>query len=115
MMYLCSSLMFKGTAERAFENNWLNEEHSLNITKLDLIKQLWIATKHQLFPFEGNLYQQVDGVAEGSPLRSLMANTCLYVIEKELETKNKMPGAYKLYVDDTLSIRTDVETARRKR
>ena len=40
MIYLRSSLMFKGTAERAFENNWLNEEHSLNITKLDLIKLL---------------------------------------------------------------------------
>lgn len=37
MMYLRSSLMFKGIAERAFENSWLNEEHSLNITKLDLI------------------------------------------------------------------------------
>jgi len=71
--------MFKGTAERAFENNWLNEERSLNITKLDLIKLLWIAIKHQLFQFEGNLYQQVDGVSEGSPLPPLMANTCMYI------------------------------------
>ena len=86
--------MFKGTAERAFKNNWLNEEHSLNITKLDLIKLLWIATKHQLFQFEGNFYQQVDGVAEGSPLGPLMANTCMYNMEKQLETKNKMPGVY---------------------
>ena len=29
-------------AERAFENNWFSEEHSLNITKSDL----QIATKH---------------------------------------------------------------------
>ena len=40
--------------------------------------------------FEGNLYQQVDGVAEGSPLGPLMANTCVYNIEKQLETKNKV-------------------------
>ena len=79
MMYVRSSLMFKGTPERAFENNWLNEERSLNISKLDFIKLLWIATKHQLFQFEGNLYQQVDGVSEGSPLSPLMANNCMYI------------------------------------
>ena len=45
-------------AERAFENNWFNEEHSLNITKSDLIELFRIATKHQLFQFEGNLYQE---------------------------------------------------------
>ena len=33
-------------AEKAFENNWLNEEQSLNITKSDLIELLRIATKH---------------------------------------------------------------------
>ena len=38
-------------AERAFQNNWFNEEHSLNITKSDLIELLRIATKHQLFQF----------------------------------------------------------------
>ena len=27
-------------AEKAFENNWFNEEHSLNITKSDLIELL---------------------------------------------------------------------------
>ena len=55
-------------AERAFQNNWFNEEHSLNITKSDLIELLRITTKHKIFQFEGNLYQQVDGVAMGSPL-----------------------------------------------
>ena len=33
-------------AERALENNWFNEEHSLNITKSDLIDLLRLATKH---------------------------------------------------------------------
>ena len=97
-------------AERAFENKWSNEEHSLKITKSALIELLGIATKHQLFQFEGNLYQQVDCVAMGSPLGPLMANALTCNIEKQLETKNKMPGVYKRYVYGTLSVMT-VETA----
>ena len=98
-------------AERAFQNNWFNEEHSLNITKSDLIELLRIATKQQLFQFEGNLYQQVDGVTMGPPLGPLMANAFVCNIEKQLERENKMPDVYKHYVDDTLSLMTDVETA----
>ena len=40
--------------ERTFENDWFNREHDLNITKFDLMKLLRIATKNQLFQFEGN-------------------------------------------------------------
>ena len=59
--------------ERAFENDWSNREHDLNITKLDLMKLLRIATRNQLFQFDGKLYEQVDGVAMGSTLGPLMA------------------------------------------
>ena len=70
-----------------------------------------IATKNQLFQFEGNLYEQVDGVAMGSPLRPLMANAFMCNIEEQLETKKKMPPFYKRYVDDTLSAMPDFESA----
>ena len=40
-----------------------------------------------------------------------MANAFMCNIEKQLETENKMPDVYKRYVDDTLSVMTDVETA----
>ena len=40
-----------------------------------------------------------------------MANAFVCNIEKQLVTKNKMPEAYKRYVDDMLSVMTDVETA----
>ena len=101
----------ESTAERAFENDWFNKEHNLNITKSDLIELLRIVTKNQLFQFEGNLYEQVDGVAMGSPLEPLIANAFMCNIEKQLETENKMPAFYKRYVDDTLSAMPDVETA----
>ena len=98
-------------AERAFRNDWFNREHDLNITKSELIELLRIATKNQLFQFEGNLYEQVDGVAMGSPLGPLMANAFMCNIEKQLEIENKMPVFYKRYVDDTLSAMPDFETA----
>ena len=98
-------------AEKAFENDWFNKEHGLNITKTNLMELLSIATKNQLFQFEGNLYEQLDGVAMGSPLGPLMANAFMCNIEKQLETLNKMPAFYKRYVDDTLSTMPDVPTA----
>ena len=94
-----------------FGNDWFNKEQNLNITKSDLIELLRIATKNQLFQFEGNLYEQVDGVAMGSPLGPLMANSFMCNIEKQLETENKMPAFYKRYVDDTLSTMSNSETA----
>ena len=60
-------------AEKAFKDDWFNREYNLNITKPDLIELLGIATKNQLFQFQGNLYEQVDGVAMGSPLGPLMS------------------------------------------
>jgi len=36
--------------------------------------QVEVAAKNQLFQFDGHLYEQVDGVAMGSPLGPLMAN-----------------------------------------
>jgi len=44
--------------------------------------------KNQLFQFEGNLSEQMDGVAMGSPLRPLMANAFMYNIEEKLENQN---------------------------
>ena len=61
-------------AEKAFKNNWFNETHDLNLTKTGRTELLRIATKDQLFQFDGQLYEQVDGVAMGSPLGPLMAN-----------------------------------------
>ena len=57
-----------------------------NITKSDsLVELLNIATKNQLFQFEGSLYEQIDGVAMGSPLGTLMANTFMCSIEDRLQ------------------------------
>ena len=70
-----------------------------------------IATKNQLFQFEGSLYEQTDGVAMGSPIGPLMANAFMCSIEDRLQDQGKLPEFYKRYVDNTLSIMPDTETA----
>jgi len=75
-------------AEKAFKDDWFNKEFDLNITKTDFIELLEVATKYQLFQFEGSLYEQVDGVAMSSPLGPLMANALMCNIEEKLKNQN---------------------------
>ena len=61
--------------------NWFNATYDLNLTKMDLVDLLSVATKGQLFQFNGTLYEQTDGVAMGSPLGPLLANVFMSHIE----------------------------------
>ena len=88
-----------------------NETHHLNITQDYLVELLRVATKHQLFQFNGHLYEQIDGVAMGSPLGPLMANVFLCSIEEKLESENTLPSFYRRYVDDTLATVLDISSA----
>ena len=88
-------------ADKAFINNWFNETYHLNLNKLDLVDLLRAATKDQLFTFNGQLYEQTDGVATGSPIGPLLANAFMCSIEETLEREGKMPTYYKRFVDDT--------------
>ena len=98
-------------ADKAFKDNWFNKTYNMNISKDDLIKLLNVATKNQLFQFNGNLYEQVDGVAMGSPLGPLMANAFICSVEEKLARENKLPSFYKRYVDDTLALVRDLSDA----
>ena len=62
------------------------------------------ATKDQLFLFNGQLYDQTEGVAMGSPLGPLLANVFMCSIEETLDREGKMLSYYRRYVDDTLTI-----------
>ena len=52
-------------ANGAFTNNWFNTAYGLNLTKIDLVDLLSVATKEQLFQFNGALYELTDGVVIG--------------------------------------------------
>jgi hypothetical protein len=77
--------------KKAFADNWFNDVYNLNLSEDQLVKLLEIATKDQLFQFDGQLFKQVDGVAMGSPLGPLMANAMMCLIEEKLENEGKMP------------------------
>ena len=96
---------------KAFENDWFNKTHNLSLTRAGLKQLLEIAAKNQLFQFNGHLYEQKDGVAMGSPLGPLMANSFLCNIEETLEHNNRLPSFYKRYVDDTLAIANNIDAA----
>ena len=96
---------------KAFKDNWFNSQYNLNISRQDLADLLNIATKDQLFQFEGTLYEQFDGVAMGSPLGPLIANVFMCSIEEQLDLNGKMPEFYRRYVDDTLTIMPSVNAA----
>jgi len=78
---------------------------------MDLVDLLRASTEDQLFQFNGQLYEQIDGVAMGSPLGPLLANVFMGSIEDTLEREGKMPPFYKRYVDDTLTIMPDTTSA----
>ena len=97
--------------ERAFHENWFNKNHGTNLQPTQLRELLQIAVKNQLFQFDGNLYEQVDGVAMGSPLGPLMANTFMTSTEAKLKENGKIPEFYKRYVDDTFAVVSGIAAA----
>ena len=90
--------------ERAFNNDWFNKTHGTNLQPAQLRELLQVAIKNQLFQFDGSLYEQVDGVAMGSPLCPLMANAFMSSIEAKLRADANIPDFYKRFVDDTFTI-----------
>ena len=77
--------------DKAFHNEWFNKTYHLQLERSELANLLNLAVKNQLFQLNGKLYQQVDGVAMGSPLGPLMANTFMCSIEQKLVDNNRMP------------------------
>ncbi|CAB4023095.1 Hypothetical predicted protein, partial [Paramuricea clavata] len=77
----------------------------------ELANLLNLAVKNQLFQLDGKLYRQVDGVAMGSPLGPLMANTFMCSIEQKLVDNNRMPSFYHRFVDDTITTQRSFASA----
>ncbi|XP_068739190.1 uncharacterized protein [Montipora capricornis] len=99
--------------DKAFTNDWFNRTYNLNLQRQDLMKLLEVSTLNQLFQFNGQLYEQTDGVAMGSPLGPLMANVFMCHLEEQLTTNlaDNFLTLYMKYVDDTLVSMPDVPSA----
>ena len=73
-----------------------------NINRIDFEKLLRAALQNNFFNFEGKIYQQIDGIAMGSPLGPTFANAYLCFHEhiwlNECADELK-PAYYRRYVD----------------
>ena len=82
-----------------------NYNTNLNITKKELKKLFLFATSQTHFVFNGKFYNQIDGVAMGSPLAPVLANIFMgFYKSKWLNEYNlNKPKFYLRYVDDILA------------
>ena len=92
-------------------DNWFNSTYDLNLQKDQLTQLLRMASTDQLFQFDGQLYEQCEGVAMGSPLGPLLANVFMCHLEETLSDNDLIPSFYKRYVDDTLAIMPGLDAA----
>ena len=66
---------------------------------------LQFATKKSHFLFDGQFYDQIDGVAMGSPLGPVLANIFMCHFEEKWLTKSRFcPSLWFRYVDDTFTM-----------
>ena len=66
---------------------------------------------NQLFQFDGQLYEQCEGVAMGSHLGPLMANMFMCHLEERLSDNDLIPPFYRRYVDDMLAMMNGFDVA----
>ena len=96
---------------KAIHREWFNSSYSLALKELDLRALLNIAVKNKLFQLDGKLYEQIDGVAMGSPLGPLMTNAFMCSIEEKLVNNKIMPSFYHRFVDDTITTQRSLAAA----
>ena len=72
------------TINLILERIYQDKELDILIPEHDLKRLLELCTKDNIFLFNGLLYQQIDGVAMGSPLGPLLANVFMSHVEKLL-------------------------------
>ena len=87
------------------KNLIFNHNPNLNITKKELNKLFLFATSQTHFIFNSTFYNQIDGVAMGSPLAPVLANIFMGFHESKWlnEYNLNKPKFYLRYVDDILA------------
>ena len=82
-----------------------NHNPNLNITRKELKKLFLFATSKTHFIFNSKFYNQIDGVAMGSPLAPVLANIFMGFYESKWPNEYNLnkPKFYYRYVDDILA------------
>ena len=85
-------------------NLLFNHNPNLNITRKELKKLFLFSTSKTHFIFNSKFYNQIDGVAVGSPLAPVLANIFMgFHKSKWLNEYLNKPKFYLRYVDDILA------------
>lgn len=71
--------------DKAFKDDWFNKALDLNLKGAQLVEILQLATTKQFRQFDGNLNEELDGVAiaMGSLLGQLMANSFMFCMKND--------------------------------
>ena len=101
---LFTNLPLDETIEICVKKVFKRKQKFKGMTKSEFKQLLEFATKDAFFLFNGTFYEQIDGVAMGSPLGPTLAN--VFLCQKEEEWLRKCPEKfkpiyYKRYMDDT--------------
>ena len=97
--------------EKAFTDDWFNSTYDLNLQRDQLTQLLRMTSTDQLFQFDGQLHEQCERVAMGSPLGPLLANMFMCHLEERLADNDLIPPFYRRYVDDTFAIMPGLDAA----
>ena len=101
---LCTNIPLQETIDIAITLIF-NHNPNLSITRKELKKLFLFATSQTHFIFNGKFYNQIDGVAMGSPLAPVLANLSMgFYDSKWLNEYNLNKSKFYLrYVDDILA------------
>ena len=81
---------------------YTNHELTTSLTKKEMKELLLLCTKNVHFTFNQQIYIQVDGVAMGSPVVPLLADTFMIELERSLIPNLQKLRFWRRYVDDTI-------------
>ena len=73
----------------------------------NIIELLGFCLHNTYFSFQSKIYEQVEGVAMGSPVSTIVANLYMENFEKKVLNSTSTPRIWMRYVDDTFVIQRE--------
>ena len=100
---LFTNIPIDETINICLDELYKNSDSVNNLSREQFRKLLNYCVKQNHFMFEDRIYDQIDGVAMGSPLGPVLANIFMSHLERNALAKysGNLPSVYKRYVDDS--------------